>query len=169
MKPQNGGMIHASATPADTPDLPIEFDIVGMTRLRNGGRIAALGLTVCRQRRVAGQARIGRQRRRDGWIGRSQAAVPHMTVTQPSVRVAMATPGKSTGAPCQSQNDPRQDQLAHTHYNHPAPGFTILEHDLRANASGVCREGKPVPTFPDHASSVPHSSRGWCRAPRQIV
>ena len=27
----------------------------------------------------------------------------------------------------------------------------MFEHDLRANASGVCREGKPVPTFPDHA------------------
>src|ERR1700691_3889320 len=26
-----------------------------------------------------------------------------------------------------------------------------FEHDLRANASGVCREEKPVPTFPDHA------------------
>jgi hypothetical protein len=29
--------------------------------------------------------------------------------------------------------------------------FILLTHDLRANASGVCREGKPVPTFPDHA------------------
>jgi hypothetical protein len=27
----------------------------------------------------------------------------------------------------------------------------LFEHDLRANALGVCREGKPVPTFPDHA------------------
>src|SRR5882757_3239684 len=26
-----------------------------------------------------------------------------------------------------------------------------VEHDLRANAPRVCREGKPVPTFPDHA------------------
>jgi hypothetical protein len=56
--------------------------------------------------------------------------------------MAMATPGESTGTPCQCQNDPRQDQLAHTHYNHPTPGFMILEHDLF---------GKPVPTFPDHA------------------
>jgi NAD(P)-dependent dehydrogenase (short-subunit alcohol dehydrogenase family) len=27
----------------------------------------------------------------------------------------------------------------------------LIEHDLRANAFGVCREGKPVSTFPDHA------------------
>jgi hypothetical protein len=27
----------------------------------------------------------------------------------------------------------------------------LFEHDRRANAPGVCREGKPVPTFPDHA------------------
>src|ERR1700733_4100713 len=27
----------------------------------------------------------------------------------------------------------------------------LLEHDLRANAYGVCREGKPLHTFPDHA------------------
>src|SRR5260221_7738924 len=27
----------------------------------------------------------------------------------------------------------------------------LLEHDLRANAFRVCREGKPVSTFPDHA------------------
>jgi hypothetical protein len=27
----------------------------------------------------------------------------------------------------------------------------LFGHDLRANALGVCREGKPVPTFPDHA------------------
>jgi hypothetical protein len=27
----------------------------------------------------------------------------------------------------------------------------LFEHDLRANAFRVCREGKPVPTFPDHA------------------
>ena len=27
-----------------------------------------------------------------------------------------------------------------------------FEHDLRANAFRVCREGKPVPTFPDHAA-----------------
>jgi hypothetical protein len=30
--------------------------------------------------------------------------------------------------------------------------FSGLEHDLRANAFRVCREGKPVPTFPDHAA-----------------
>src|SRR5438477_8260533 len=34
----------------------------------------------------------------------------------------------------------------------PAKGLDLLfEHDLRANAFRVCREGKPVPTFPDHA------------------
>jgi hypothetical protein len=27
----------------------------------------------------------------------------------------------------------------------------LFEHDLRANAFRVCRDGKPVPTFPDHA------------------
>src|SRR5712691_7023965 len=27
----------------------------------------------------------------------------------------------------------------------------LFEHDLRANAFRVCREGKPVSTFPDHA------------------
>src|SRR5260370_13581571 len=29
--------------------------------------------------------------------------------------------------------------------------ITLFKHDLRANASGVCREGKPFLTFPDHA------------------
>jgi hypothetical protein len=33
---------------------------------------------------------------------------------------------------------------------HPTLIF-LFEHDLRANAFRVCREGKPVPTFPDHA------------------
>jgi hypothetical protein len=33
---------------------------------------------------------------------------------------------------------------------HPAPSF-LFEHDLQANAYRVCPEGKPVPTFPDHA------------------
>src|SRR5258705_13440441 len=33
---------------------------------------------------------------------------------------------------------------------HPAPSI-LFEHDLRANAYRVCPEGKPVPTFPDHA------------------
>jgi hypothetical protein len=27
----------------------------------------------------------------------------------------------------------------------------LFEHDLSANAFRVCREGKPVPTFPDRA------------------
>jgi hypothetical protein len=27
----------------------------------------------------------------------------------------------------------------------------LFEHDLRANAFRICREGKPVSTFPDHA------------------
>ena len=31
------------------------------------------------------------------------------------------------------------------------PQQLISAHDLRANAFRVCREGKPVPTFPDHA------------------
>jgi hypothetical protein len=29
--------------------------------------------------------------------------------------------------------------------------ISLFEHDLRANAFRVCREGKPVSTFPDHA------------------
>ncbi len=29
--------------------------------------------------------------------------------------------------------------------------YLLFEYDLRANAFRVCREGKPVPTFPDHA------------------
>jgi len=31
------------------------------------------------------------------------------------------------------------------------PLYLLFEHDLRANAFRVCREGKPVSTFPDHA------------------
>src|SRR5437870_8178757 len=31
------------------------------------------------------------------------------------------------------------------------PVYLLFKHDLRANAFRVCREGKPVPTFPDHA------------------
>ena len=33
--------------------------------------------------------------------------------------------------------------------------FDLFKHDLRANAC-VCREGKPAPTFPDHACSCLH-------------
>jgi hypothetical protein len=29
--------------------------------------------------------------------------------------------------------------------------ISLFEHDLRANAFRVCREGKPLHTFPDHA------------------
>jgi hypothetical protein len=29
--------------------------------------------------------------------------------------------------------------------------ISLFEHDLRVNAFRVCREGKPVSTFPDHA------------------
>jgi hypothetical protein len=29
----------------------------------------------------------------------------------------------------------------------------MFEHDLRANAFRVCRDGKPLHTFPDHALS----------------
>ena len=32
--------------------------------------------------------------------------------------------------------------------------ISLFEHDLRANALRVCREGKPVSTFPDHALSI---------------
>jgi hypothetical protein len=35
---------------------------------------------------------------------------------------------------------------------HPDPALSF-EHDLRANAFRVCREGKPGSTFPDHALS----------------
>src|SRR5499427_3318610 len=31
---------------------------------------------------------------------------------------------------------------------------SLFEHDLRANAFRVCREGKPLHTFPDHALVV---------------
>src|SRR5215470_11640805 len=33
----------------------------------------------------------------------------------------------------------------------PSCSSSLLEHDLRANAFRVCRDGKPVSTFPDHA------------------
>jgi len=51
-------MIPALTTAADASDLSIKFHIVGMTRLRNGGRSAALWLTLRRQRRISGQARV---------------------------------------------------------------------------------------------------------------
>jgi len=41
----------------------------------------------------------------------------------------------------------------------------LFEHDLRANAFRVCREGKPVPTFPDHALCGGKSKR-QCRRDR---
>src|SRR6516225_8381261 len=37
----------------------------------------------------------------------------------------------------------------------PSCSSSLFEHDLRANAFRVCREGKPVSTFPDHALSAP--------------
>src|SRR5262249_33349583 len=45
----------------------------------------------------------------------------------------------------------------------------LFEHDLRANAFHVCREGKPVSTFPDHAlAALPFTALaclgyGWPR------
>src|SRR5215470_15272552 len=36
----------------------------------------------------------------------------------------------------------------------PSCSSSLFEHDLRANAFRVCREGKPVSTFPDHALDV---------------
>ena len=33
----------------------------------------------------------------------------------------------------------------------PSRSSSLFEHDLRANAFRVCREGKPLRTFPDHA------------------
>jgi len=38
-----------------------------------------------------------------------------------------------------------------------APWF-LFEHDLRANAFRVCRDGKLVPTFPDHALIFPDTN-----------
>ena len=35
----------------------------------------------------------------------------------------------------------------------------MFEHDLRANAFRVCREGKPLRTFPDHALGAPGEQR----------
>jgi hypothetical protein len=34
----------------------------------------------------------------------------------------------------------------------------LFEHNLRANASGVCREGKPVPTVRDYALETANSA-----------
>ena len=34
--------------------------------------------------------------------------------------------------------------------------ISLFEHDLRANAFRVCREGKPVSTFPDHVLAPDH-------------
>ncbi|MCC8967997.1 alpha/beta fold hydrolase [Bradyrhizobium sp. Pear76] len=48
----------------------------------------------------------------------------------------------------------------------------LFEHDLRANASRVCREGKPLHTFPDHAvRDAPADARLYDRFARiaQIV
>src|SRR5438132_7691184 len=42
---------------------------------------------------------------------------------------------------------------------HPAPSI-LFEHDLRANAYRVCPEGKPVPTFPDHAPGGAFPQKG---------
>jgi hypothetical protein len=42
---------------------------------------------------------------------------------------------------------------------HPAPSI-LFEHDLRANAYRVCPEGKPVPTFPDHAPGALSPQKG---------
>ena len=33
-------------------------------------------------------------------------------------------------------------------------GHLFMAHDLRANAFRVCREGKPLHTFPDHALPI---------------
>src|SRR5262245_60493001 len=39
--------------------------------------------------------------------------------------------------------------------------ISSFEHDLRANALRVCREGKSASTFPDHALSQRRSMRGF--------
>src|SRR6266702_3618589 len=43
----------------------------------------------------------------------------------------------------------------------------LFEHDLRANAFRVCREGKPLHTFPDHALAGTHQRRGATLAGRE--
>jgi hypothetical protein len=43
--------------------------------------------------------------------------VPPMSVAM--ISVTMATPGESTGTPCQCQNYPRQDQDMYSHSNYP--------------------------------------------------
>jgi hypothetical protein len=43
----------------------------------------------------------------------------------------------------------------------------LFEHDLRANAFRVCREGKPVPTFPDHAPGTVALKSAYTSGTRQ--
>jgi hypothetical protein len=44
--------------------------------------------------------------------------------------------------------------------------ISLFEHDLRANASRVCREGKPVSTFPDHA---PRGDEQWHKEEARLI
>jgi hypothetical protein len=43
----------------------------------------------------------------------------------------------------------------------------LIEHDLRANAFHVCREGKPLHTFPDHALALGIQNRREAKALRR--
>src|ERR1700722_19704441 len=43
----------------------------------------------------------------------------------------------------------------------------LFKHDLRANAPGVCREGKPVANFPDHALEVRYTRNRFLFLPRK--
>ncbi len=108
------------ATAADAPDLAIELDILGIALFGNHRRAAAPWLTMRGKRCRPRQALVGRQGRRNGWIGRPHRAMPdvamRMTVTM------TAASGGSLRACRQHQNRPHQDQPMHTHPFYLAPG-----------------------------------------------
>src|SRR3954449_9206813 len=62
-------------------------------------------------------------------------------------------PGSTTSCAWQTDGSPNRASIIRCFRSaeYLSRGLDGLEHDLRANAFRVCREGKRVPTFPDHA------------------
>ena len=66
----------------------------------------------------------------------------------------------NTDRPTAPARRPKRDQIGFL-----TDDYLLFEHDLRANAFRVCREGKPEPTFPDLAPAITIRPRSGCDRP----
>ena len=122
-----------STAPANALDLPIERDVLRVAFLVRGGRRAAPGLTVRRQRCGPRQARIGCQGRRNRRIGHLRAAMPVV-----AVRMTMRALARQSGRTSRQRHNRRHhNQPLHSHpHRHLASGFSAGEYRGRRVAAG---------------------------------